>query len=90
MCSIRIQSLSSAPRAGVTIKGCTKVGLHLLVYTVHPMRPGATMMSSMLFNTALVLLATNAIIQFCAQAFVLYSVETAIQSIWGDQVRAPK
>ena len=73
--------------AGVTIKGTTKVGLSLLVTTVHPMTPGATLMSSMLFNTALVLLATNAAIQFCAQAFALYSSQSAIQAIWGDQVR---
>ena len=71
----------------MTIKGNTKVGLSLLVTTVHPMKPGGTLMSSMLFNTALVLLATNAAIQFCAQAFALYSSQSAIQAIWGDQVR---
>ena len=83
------QVVESVPRrcfAGVTIKGCTTVGLSLLVVTVHPMKPGATLMSSLLFNTALVLLATNAAIQFCAQAFALYSNQTAIQAIWGDQV----
>ncbi len=51
----------------VTVKGCTKVGLNLLVFTVHPMRVGATLMSSLLFNVGLILLATNAVIQFCAQ-----------------------
>ena len=73
----------------MTIKGNTKVGLSLLVATVHPMKPGATLMSSLLFNTALVLLATNAAIQFCAQAFALYSSQAAIQAIWGDQVPLP-
>ncbi len=68
------------------MKGCTKVGLFLLVFTVRPMRVGATLMNDMLFNTALVLLATNAVIQFCAQAFALYANETAIHDIWGDQV----
>ncbi len=43
-------------------------------------------MNDMLFNVALVLLATNAAIQFCAQAFALYANETAIHEIWGDQV----
>ena len=75
--------------AGATIKGCTRVGLRLLVFTVHPMQAGATLMSSFLFNVALVLLTTNAAIQFCAQAFALYANETAIHDIWGNQVGSP-
>ena len=71
---------------GVTVKGCTKVGMNLLLFTVHPMKPGATLMSSFLFNTALVLLATNAVIQFCQQAFALYASSSAISEIWGNQV----
>jgi len=69
------------------IKGATKVGLNLVVFTVHPMKVGATLMSSFLFNVALVLLATQAAIQFCAQAFELYANNSAIQKIWGGQVR---
>ena len=72
--------------AVVTIKGCTKVGLSLLLFTVRPMKPGATLMNDFLFNVALVLLATNATIQFCAQAFALYANESAIHEIWGNQV----
>ena len=72
--------------AACVIKGATKVGLNLLVFTVHPMKVGATLMSSILFNVAMVLLATQAAIQFCAQAFELYANNTAIQKIWGGQV----
>ncbi|DBB07652.1 TPA: hypothetical protein ACH3X3_009085 [Trebouxia sp. C0006] len=68
------------------IKGATKVGLNLVVFTVHPMKVGATLMSSFLFNVALVLLATQAAIQFCAQAFELYANNSAIQKIWGGQI----
>ena len=75
--------------AAVTIKGCTKVGLSLLLFTVRPMKPGATLMNDFLFNVALVLLATNAAIQFCAQAFALYANESAIHEIWGNQVMCP-
>ena len=50
------------------------------------MKPGATLMNDFLFNVALVLLATNAAIQFCAQAFALYANESAIHEIWGNQV----
>ena len=51
----------------MTIKGTTKVGLNLLITTLHPMRIGATLMSSMLFNVALMLLSCLATIQFCSQ-----------------------
>jgi hypothetical protein len=54
----------------VTIKGTTKVGLNLLITTLHPMRIGATLMSSMLFNVALMLLSCLATIQFCSQVTV--------------------
>ena len=85
--SLRAGNRPRRGAAGATIKGCTRVGLRLLVFTVHPMQPGATLMSSFLFNVALVLLATNAAIQFCAQAFALYANETAIHDIWGNQAR---
>ena len=49
------------------------------------MKPGGTLMSSLLFNTALVLLSTNAVIQFCQQAFSLYASNSAISEIWGNQ-----
>ena len=48
------------------------------------MRPGATIMSSFLFNVALILLATTACIQFCATAFSAYANGTAILNIYGD------
>lgn len=50
------------------------------------MRKGATVMSSFLFNVALILLATTATIQFCAQAFALYADGTAINDIFGSQL----
>lgn len=70
----------------VTMKGTMKVGLNLLITTIHPMRVGGTLMSSMLFNVALVLLSCLATIQFCSQAFSLYSYETAIYQIFTNQV----
>ena len=53
------------------IKGNFKFGLNLLIFRVHPMRPGATIMSSFLFNIALILLATTATIQFAQESFAL-------------------
>jgi LMBR1 domain-containing protein 1 len=54
---------------------------------VHPMRVGATIMSSFLFNIALILLATTAAVQFCAVAFAQYADGTQILSIFGNEVR---
>lgn len=61
--------------AAVTIKGTMKLGLNLLVTTLHPMRVSATLMSSMLFNVALVLLSCLATIQFCSQVALQSSVK---------------
>lgn len=70
------------------VKGNFKFGLNLLLFRVHPMRPGATLMSSFLFNVALILLATTATIQFCAAAFQLYADGTAVLDIFGNQLTA--
>lgn len=70
----------------VTMKGNFKVGLNLLIFTVHPMSPGNTLMSSFLFNTGLVMLCSISIIQFCASAFDEYANETAVDQIFGNQI----
>lgn len=68
------------------VKGNFKFGLNLLLFRVHPMRPGGTLMSSFLFNVGLILLATTATIQFCAAAFQLYADGTAVLDIFGNQL----
>lgn len=50
------------------------------------MRAGATLMSSFLFNIALLLLASTAAIQFCSEAFALYAENSAILEIFGAQL----
>lgn len=69
-----------------TMKGNFKFGLNALLFRVHPMRRGATIMSSFLFNVALILLATTACIQFAATAFALYADGTQILAIFGSQL----
>lgn len=70
---------------GAVIKGNFKFGLNLLILgRVHPMRPGGTIMSSFLFNTALILLATTACIQFATDAFSQYADGTTILRIYGN------
>ena len=70
----------------ITVKGCSKFGLNLLVISLHPMKVGGTLMSSFLFNVALILLSTQAVIQFCAQAFAVYAESTEVQDIFGNEV----
>ncbi|KAG2444566.1 hypothetical protein HXX76_001311 [Chlamydomonas incerta] len=68
------------------MKGNFMMGLNFLVIKLYPMRPGATMMSSFLVNTALILLMAPAIVQFCAQAFAVYADGTSIFDVFGNQV----
>jgi hypothetical protein len=70
----------------ISIKGNFMLGLNLVFVSLYPMRPGATMMSSMMVNTALILMQSCAVIQFCAQAFADYAKSTAIFDIFGNQV----
>ena len=70
------------------IKGNFRFGLNLLLFRVHPVKQGGTMMSSFLFNVALVLLASTACIQFAASAFALYANGTAILDIYGNTLRS--
>jgi len=70
------------------MKGNFRFGLNVLIFRVHPVKQGGTMMSSFLFNVALILLATTATIQFCASAFALYANGTAILNIYGNTVRS--
>lgn len=64
------------------VKGCCKVGLNLLLFTVHPMKVGGTMMNSFLFNTLLILIASVSCVQFCALSFNDYAANTAVDALY--------
>ena len=74
------------PFAVVAIKGNFLMGLNFVVIKLYPMRPGATMVSSLLVNTAIILTMMPAILQFCATAFAVYAVNTDIFDIFAVQV----
>jgi LMBR1 domain-containing protein 1 len=69
-----------------TIKGNMKMGLRLVFFTIHPMKLGATMMNSFLFNVGLILLCSIPVVQFCTTAFALYAHGSAIENLFGIQV----
>jgi LMBR1 domain-containing protein 1 len=43
-------------------------------------------MSSLLFNTGLIMLGSVSIIQFCAQVFDVYAAETSVTDIFGGNI----
>ncbi|ESW05891.1 hypothetical protein PHAVU_010G001200 [Phaseolus vulgaris] len=65
------------------IAGAMVVGLRLVFITIHPMKWGATLMNSFLFNVGLILLSSMSVIQFCSTAFAYYAQATAAQEIFG-------
>jgi LMBR1 domain-containing protein 1 len=73
--------------AVVAIKGNFLLGLNFLIVSLYPIRVGATLMSSFLVNTALILAMSSAVIQFCTSAFASYANSTQIFDVFGNQVR---
>ncbi|XP_071703695.1 LIMR family protein At5g01460-like [Rutidosis leptorrhynchoides] len=64
------------------------LGLRLVFITIHPMKWGATLMNSFLFNVALILLCSISVIQFCSTAFAYYAQATAAQEIFGHTLQS--
>eukprot|EP00906_Rhabdomonas_costata_P004422 RCo006536 len=65
-----------------TTKGVIKVGLNLLIFELHPMKVGDTLMNSFLVNCILVLVATVTVVQFAAMSFRAYAANTAVYSLF--------
>lgn len=70
------------------IAGAMMIGLRLVFVTIHPMKWGATLMNSFLFNVGLILLCSISVIQFCATAFAYYAQATAAQEIFGHNLQS--
>ncbi|KAK8480037.1 hypothetical protein V6N13_097155 [Hibiscus sabdariffa] len=70
------------------IAGAMMVGLKLVFITIHPMKWGATLMNSFLFNVGLILLCSISVIQFCSTAFGYYAQATAAQEIFGHTLES--
>ncbi|KAG0555100.1 hypothetical protein KC19_12G144000 [Ceratodon purpureus] len=70
------------------ISGEMQIGMNFLFFRVHPMKWGATMMNSFLFNVGLIIASSISLIQFCAKAFSLYADATAVQEIFGGTIES--
>jgi LMBR1 domain-containing protein 1 len=73
-----------------TVKGCFKVGLRIVFFTIHPMKLGDTLMNAMLFNCGLVLLCSVVVTQFCVMSFDIYASNTSIDGLLNLFVRRLK
>jgi len=70
------------------VKGCLKFGMRVFfLFSIHPMRRGATPLNSILFNVELVLISSAAIVQFEQAAFADYARLTEAGVIFGAQVK---
>ncbi|RWR73973.1 LMBR1-like membrane protein [Cinnamomum micranthum f. kanehirae] len=70
------------------VAGAMMLGLRLIFITIHPMKWGATLMNSFLFNVGLILLCSISVIQFCSTAFAYYAQATAAQEIFGHTLES--
>ncbi|KAM5560426.1 LIMR family protein [Rosa sericea] len=70
------------------IAGAMMLGMKLVFITIHPMKWGATLMNSFLFNVGLILLSSISVIQFCSTAFAYYAQATAAQEIFGHTLES--
>ncbi|KAJ4977866.1 hypothetical protein NE237_008646 [Protea cynaroides] len=70
------------------IAGAMMLGLRLVFITIHPMKWGATLMNSFLFNVGLILLCSISVIQFCATAFGYYAQATSAEEIFGHTLQS--
>ncbi|KAL9247024.1 hypothetical protein vseg_020495 [Gypsophila vaccaria] len=70
------------------VAGATMLGLRLVFITIHPMKWGATLMNSFLFNVGLILLCSISVIQFCSSAFAYYAQATAAEEIFSHTLQS--
>lgn len=70
-----------------TMIGAFKVGIRILIVRVYPMEVGKTYMNAFLANVWILLLCIFPLIQFITTAFPLYARYTAVEAIFGNQIR---
>jgi len=69
------------------LEGTARLGLRFLIVEIHPLKVGATYMTSLLFNVSLLLLCVPALLQFCSAAFADYIVLTDASLVFSVYVR---
>ncbi|OHT04500.1 hypothetical protein TRFO_28011 [Tritrichomonas foetus] len=65
------------------LDGTASVGINILIIRVHPMEKKNTPMTSILFNSAVMLFASFGIALFCSMNFAIYARLTSLEMIYG-------
>jgi LMBR1 domain-containing protein 1 len=69
------------------IAGAMKIARQIPFLSVHPLKPGDTMMNSLLFNAGLFLVASLTISQFAADAFSQYISSTVLDTMYNGVIK---
>jgi hypothetical protein len=69
------------------VKGNFRLGVRFLFIKLYPMEVGNTLMNAFLFNTWIIVLCSVPAVQFCVQAFPIYTADTQASVMFGSQVR---
>ncbi|OHS94034.1 hypothetical protein TRFO_39803 [Tritrichomonas foetus] len=69
------------------LDGTTSVGINILIIRIHPMEKHNTPMTSMLFNSAVMLFASFGIALFSSMNFSIYQRLTSLEMIYGVQMQ---
>ena len=69
------------------VKGNFRLGVRFLFIKLYPMEIGNTLMNAFLFNTWIIVLCSVPAVQFCVQAFPIYTSNTQASIMFGTQVR---
>lgn len=64
-----------------TFKGQVKFGMRIVFFKIHPMKVGDTMLNALLFNCAIIMICSLAVVQFCTESFGVYVSNTAIGAL---------
>jgi len=64
------------------VKGCTRVGVNLLLFTVYPMKVNGTLMNAFLFNSMLIMITSVSVVQFAAISFQDYAANTSVSTLF--------
>lgn len=64
------------------VKGCTRIGINLLLFTVYPMKVNGTLMNAFLFNAMLIMITSVSVVQFASISFADYAANTSVSTLF--------
>ncbi|ORC85736.1 LMBR1 domain-containing protein 1 [Trypanosoma theileri] len=65
----------------ITFEGQVRLGMRLVFFQIHPLKPHDTTMNSLLFNVSISLLTSFAVVEFVSRSFREYSPRTSINAL---------